>query len=93
MDSKIKETLTDLEETGETFKTQEVTESPTGEMEPHNKHPGPMVEASMGDKQASRQSGSHRKVEIYKGLGEEAKPMMKDCPLKCSHAIPFGNAG
>ena len=56
LDSKIKETLTDLEETRETFKTQEVTESPTGEMEPHNKHPGPMVEASMGDKQASRQS-------------------------------------
>ena len=28
-----------------------------------------------------------------KGLGEEAKPMMNDCPLKCSHAIPFGNAG
>ena len=28
-----------------------------------------------------------------KGVGEETKPMMKDCPLKCSHAITFGNAG
>ena len=27
-----------------------------------------------------------------KGLGPEAKPMTKDCPLKCSHAIPYGNA-
>ena len=23
----------------------------------------------------------------------EIKPMTKDCPLRCSHAIPFGNAG
>ena len=28
-----------------------------------------------------------------KKVGEEIKPMTKDCPLKCSHAIPFGNAG
>ena len=49
MDSKIKETLTDLEEIGDTIKNQDVTESPTGEVEPHNRHPGPMVEGSMGD--------------------------------------------
>ena len=28
-----------------------------------------------------------------KGVGMEVKPMTKDCPLRCSHAIPFGNAG
>ena len=27
-----------------------------------------------------------------KGLGPEVTPFTKDCPLKCSHAIPFGNA-
>ena len=27
-----------------------------------------------------------------KGLGPEVKPFTKDCPLKCSHAIPYGNA-
>ena len=28
-----------------------------------------------------------------KGVGEYVKPMMKDCPLKCSHPIPFANTG
>ena len=27
-----------------------------------------------------------------KGVGPEVKPFTKDCPLKCSHAIPYGNA-
>ena len=62
LDSKIKDTLTDLEETGETFKTQEVTENPMGEMEQHSKHPGPMVEASMGD-----QTGTQTAKQPQKG--------------------------
>ena len=54
LDSKIKETLIGLEEIGETIKTQDVTESPMGEVEPHNRHPGPMVEASMGDQTSTQ---------------------------------------
>ena len=54
MDNRINETPTDLEETVETFKTQEVTENPMGEMQLHSKHRGPMVEDSIGD-----QIGTH----------------------------------